>query len=305
LLDLPIDEAFTNKAAYRQPDTIGAYGYLMLIGYEAFGELTYLSEAVKALNLYQSFESNPWYEIPSGAMACLAAAKLNRLGFSFDLNKIIQYALDADQGCLHLGKWGDSEVNGLMLGWRGYSRVEASNTAYSLESLILLPFLLPVVHYHPSFAKLVAKYTLHVAANMRLFFSDYMSEEAQSRPDLPPEVPYETLHIHKNDQQPFAFGDFHTHKSVYGGAFTLWWDRMVQLTDQPYILQLNLTLTGVQNSPPMYLYYNPFHEQKTVTLHLDLAIRDLFDVKENEWIQTNQLSIPPLDVRIVCLLPKQ
>jgi hypothetical protein len=303
--DFAAEAPFTNKDSYRQPDTIGAYSYLMLVGYEQFKDSKYLNEAVKAMGYYQSFKNNPWYEIPSGAMACQAAAKLNSMGFSFDLAKIIGFTFDSEQGPMHTGKWGDVEVNGLMRGWRGYFREEASQTAYSLESFILLPFLLPVVSYvSKDIGMLIAKYALHAAVNGRLFFGDLLSPEAQSRPELPPDVPYETLHCDKSGQKPYAFGDFHTHKSVYGGALTLWWAALVEPSGQPFILKLNLSKTDFLNpgKPAFYLFYNPMAEPKEVTLNENTT---LYDVYEQGYVSSGTIVIPAGDVKIICEMAKK
>lgn len=270
--DFELQQPFTNKDDFRQPDTIGAYAYLMLLGYYMFSKEHYLCEAVKGMELYQGFEHNPWYEIPSGAMACLATAKLNSMGYSFDVEKVVNFALDSKEGCLHVGSWGEREVNGLMMGWRGHSRVEALQTSYSLESFLLLPFLLPVVKYDHRFARLVGKYALNVSSNVKLFFKDFMPLEAQSRPDLPPDVPYETVHIDKNGHSPYAFGDFHSHKSVYGGSLLLWIANLIEQTKDPYILKLNLTRSDFFNketNEEVFLYFNPLEEEKEVVLQVD------------------------------------
>ncbi|MDP4146936.1 MAG: hypothetical protein Q8936_21095, partial [Bacillota bacterium] len=65
---------FTVRDEFRQPDAIAGYAYLMVFAYEFYKDARYLEEAKNALEIYQSFDENPWYEIPSGAMACLAAA---------------------------------------------------------------------------------------------------------------------------------------------------------------------------------------------------------------------------------------
>ena len=87
---------FTNQDIYRQPDAIGGYAYLMLFAYEMFDDAKYLAEAKKGLNLYQSFAKNPWYEIPSGAMACLGAARLSVHDPQIDMHKIVSFALETD-----------------------------------------------------------------------------------------------------------------------------------------------------------------------------------------------------------------
>ncbi|WML49128.1 hypothetical protein RCG23_03250 [Neobacillus sp. PS3-34] len=301
--DFSAGTPFTNKDSYRQPDTIGAYSYLMLVGFEQSGDLKYLNEAVKAMGFYQSFQTNPWYEIPSGAMACQAAVKLNSMGFSFELNKIIGFTFDSKKGPMHTGKWGDAEVNGLMRGWRGYSREEASQTAYSLESLILLPFLLPIASYvSKEKAKLIAKYALHTAANARAFFGDLLSPEAQSLRNCRRMSRMKPCPVTKG-QKPYAFGDFHTHKSVYGGSLALWWAALVEPTEHPYILKLNLSKTDFLNpgKPAFYLFYNPLAEAKEVTMNQN---NRLYDVYKSEYVSSGIIVIPAGDVKVIYEMAK-
>jgi hypothetical protein len=155
------------------------------------------------------------YEIPSGAMAAAAAARLDFLGHKVDVERAVSFALDPSIHCLHTGKWGDAEVNGLMAGFR----TEPLGEAYSMESLVVLPYLLPMVRLQPQFANLVGRYALHVAANMRLFYSDCIPRENQSQPDLTAAVPYERLTREVNGHSPFSSGDYGSHRSIYGGAY--------------------------------------------------------------------------------------
>jgi len=118
------------------------------------------------------------------------------------------------------------------------------------------------------------KYALHAASNAQWFFSDRMPAEAQSTPHFAPDVPYENL-IHRAGEggpSPYASGDFFGHRSVYGGAMTLWWDAMMGRTDDPYILLWDLDATdclggcgpGVRHK----LIYNPHAEERTVRIEL-------------------------------------
>ncbi|MBE3555097.1 MAG: hypothetical protein IMW85_08965, partial [Thermicanus sp.] len=215
--DFANGKPFTLREEYRQPDAIGGYAYLMELGFELFHDLEFREEALRAIHLYQSFERNPWYEIPSQAMACLAAARLYAQGEEINLEKILRFALDFEEGSLLVGVWGHQEIYGLMRGWRGFSRQESSRMAYSLESFILLPYLLPVVRYEPRFAEAIASYALHLSANARLFFSDFMKDKAQSRPDLGVEIPYEALHREEKGEIPYATGDFYGHRPFMAG----------------------------------------------------------------------------------------
>ena len=134
-----------------------------------------------------------------------------------NVHKALDWLLDPE-AALAIGAWGGQEVNGLARGWRYSER----NSVYSMESLMILPFVLPVLRYMPEYAADIGRYALNVAANARLFFSPYM-QGCESRPDLTTAVAYERLLETHGPCSPFATGDFQGHKSVYGGAYALWW----------------------------------------------------------------------------------
>jgi hypothetical protein len=277
---------FTLRDDFRQPDAIAGYAYLMAFAYEFFKDEKYLEEAKKALEIYQSFEVNPWYEIPSGAMACLAAAHLNSKGFQFDLFKILNFVFDSNTGSMLAGKWGDSEINGMMIGWRGFSREEATSSAYSMESMIVLPYVLPVVRYDSRFARAIGKYALHASANARLFYSEFLPETNQSRPDLKPEIPYEKLCKEYNRHAPYGTGDCEGHKSVYGGGFTLWWGSIINGTNEEYIPCFNVTKTDFLETDafPTFLYYNPWDDERSVELDVGNEVFDVYELTSHQLL---------------------
>jgi hypothetical protein len=252
--------AWTERDIFRQADALGGYAYLMLMTHRMFGRQEDLDEARSALRRYLAMATNPWYEVPDGAMAAMAAAYLAAQGEDFDVAKALSWLFDPD-AALVLGEWGGEEVNGLARGWRFSER----NSAYSMESLMVLPFVLPVARYAPEFALDIGRYALHVASNARLFYSPFM-QGRESRPDLTPAVAYERLLESSGDSAPFATGDFQGHKSVYGGAYALWWGALVHPTEDPYVLQLDLAATDfLADAPePAYLYYNPWPQPRTV-----------------------------------------
>ncbi len=297
---------FTNQDIYRQPDAIGGYAYLMLFAYEMFDDAKYLAEAKKGLNLYQSFAKNPWYEIPSGAMACLAAARLSVRERRIDVRKIVSFALETGGRPTQIGNWGGQEVNGLMAGFS----TEPAGEAYSMESLVTLPYLLPVLRYRPEFADDIGRYLLNTAANMRLFYSDCIPRENQSRPELTSAIPYERLTKEVNGRSPYASGDYGSHRSIYGGAYALWWGELVKATEGPYILQMNLSRTDFlcAKAHPSYLYYNPWSESKQVTLSLEGGSFDLYDLSAHAFIGERKsgrvsLTIPANSSRVIVVVP--
>jgi hypothetical protein len=252
---------WTDRDIFRQPDTIAAYAYLMLLASTVFPNPVYLEEARTAMRKYLAFPANPWYEIPSAGMGVAAAAHLLALGDEVDVARALRFALDP-RAALALGVWGGEEVNGLMRGWRH----SAPESVYSMESMVLLPYLLPAVRKVPALAREVGKYALHAAANARLFYSGNTPHE--SRPDLSPWVAYERLYQDYGGQSPYAAGDFAGHKSIYGGGYVLWWGALIRPTSDAHILRLDLTRSDFldRRAPPTFLLYNPYPEQRRVTI---------------------------------------
>ena len=256
--------AFTRQDIYRQPDAVGGYSYVMLLAWKLTGKDTFLAEAKIAIDRYLDFAANPWYEVPSGAMAVLAAARLEAMGYPTNAEKALRFVLDAKVGLMATGKWGGREVNGLMAGFR----TEPAGQTYSMESMVTLPYLLPSVRFRPELAGEVARLALNVAANMRLFYPEYLPREDQSRPDLPAMFPYERLSREEKGHSPYATGDFAGHRSIYGGAYAMWLDKMIQPQGDPWLLRWDLGKTDFMEPdlPPAFLYYNPWPEEKRVTV---------------------------------------
>ena len=302
--DFATGTPWTAEDIYRQPDAIGGYAYLMLLAYEMYGDAVFLDESRTALAKYLSFADNPWYEVPDGSLAVVAAARLSALGDNADAARALAFLLDP-AAALVVGAWGGREVNGLMRGWR-FSTPES---AYSMESLMVLPFILPAARYDVRLARAIGCYALHVAANARHFFSETMLGQ-ESRPDLSPAVAYERLLAEHNGHAPYATGDFEGHKSVYGGAYVLWWDALVKPTDDPCILRLDLTRSDflAERAYPTLLYYNPWSEERTVSIDLGDDACDLYDLTQHAWLAhaargITGLRLPPATARVIAMCP--
>jgi hypothetical protein len=267
---------FTLKDIYRQPDAIAGYCYLMVFASDFFGDQKFLDEARTSLARYQAFPKNPWYEIPSDAMGSLAAARLSTFDFTVDLHKILGFVLDSRIGLMHTGAWGGKEVNGLMSGFS----TEPPDQVYSMESMVVLPYILPVLRYRPEYANDIGRYALNTLANLRYFYSDYLPPDHQSRPELPAAFPYERLDKTLKGKSPYAAGDYDSHRSVYGGAYAMWLGQMVMPTSDPQILQIDIARTDflAAGTYPTYLLYNPFDRKRTVPMALDSGKADVADI---------------------------
>jgi hypothetical protein len=262
--DFSKSATFTNHDIYRQPDAVGGYSYVMLLAWKLTGKDFCLAEAKTGIDRYLGFAANPWYEIPSGAMAVMAAARLEAMGYKADARKALSFVLDAKDGLMATGKWGGHEVNGLMAGFR----TEPPDQVYSMESMVTLPYLLPAVRFRPEMGAEIASYALNAAANLRWFYPQYLPKENQSRPDLPPMIPYERLSREEKGHSPYATGDFAGHRSIYGGAYVMWLDKMMEPQGDPWLLRWDLAMTNFMDRdlPPAYLYYNPGPGDRRVTV---------------------------------------
>src|ERR1017187_4768889 len=293
--------AFTKQDIYRQPDAVGGYSYVMLLAWKLTGKEAFLAEAKIAIDRYLDFAANPWYEVPSGAMAVLAAARLEAMGYPTNAEKALRFVLDAKVGLMATGKWGGHEVNGLMAGFC----TEPSGQTYSMESMVTLPYLLPSVRFRPELAGEVARLALNVSANMRLFYPEYLPHENQSRPDLPPMFPYERLSREEKGHSPYATGDFAGHRSIYGGAYVMWLDKMIQPQGDPWLLRWDLSRTNFldRDLPPAFLFYNPWPEGKRVTVDATAGKGKVQDLTRKRPLEFHngrvELALGPHEARVI------
>ena len=294
--------AFTNQDIYRQPDAVGGYSYVMLMAWKLTGKAEFLAEAKIGIDRYMDFAANPWYEVPSGAMAVMAAARLEAMGYPTNAKKALGFVLDAQAGPMAKGKWGGREVNGLMAGFR----TEPAGQTYSMESMVTLPYLLPALRFRPDLAGEVARLALNAAANLRWFYPEYLPREYQSRPDLPPMFPYERLsRDEKGQHSPYASGDFAGHRSIYGGAYVMWLDKMIQPLGNPWLLRWDLGKTNFMEPglPPAFLYYNPWPEEKRIAIQEVKAPSTVYDLMSEKPVQALvgkvELSLRPFEARVI------
>jgi len=297
--------AFTNHDIYRQPDAVGGYSYVMLLAWKLTGKEIFLAEAKVGIDHYLEFAKNPWYEVPSGAMATLAAARLEAMGHPAKARKALGFVLDSKIGLMAAGRWGGREVNGLMAGFC----TEPANQTYSMESMVTLPYLLPAVRFRPELGAEVARLALNVASNIRWFYPEYLPSENQSRPDLPPMFPYERLSREEKGHSPYATGDFAGHRSIYGGAYVMWLDKMIQPQGSPWMLRWDLGKTDFMEPdlPPAFLYYNPWPDEKRVTVVPANPEGRVYDLMRKIPLPTHagtlELKLRPFEAKVIEIRP--
>jgi hypothetical protein len=299
--DFSKSATFTNQDIYRQPDAVGGYSYVMLLAWKLTGKEFCLAEAKAGIDRYLGFATNPWYEVPSGALAVMAAASLEAMGHPANTEKALQFVLDSKAGLMATGRWGGHEVNGLLAGFR----TEPPDQVYSMESMVTLPYLLPAVRFRPELAEEVARYALNSAANLRWFYPQYLPHENQSRPELPPMIPYERLSREEKVHTPYATGDFAGHRSIYGGAYVMWLDKMIQPQGDPWLLRWDLAATNFldRGLPPAFLYYNPGPGTKRVTVETTPVPSQVHDLTHGRLLPSHggkvELTLGPGEARVI------
>lgn len=257
----------TYKPQYRQPDSSGGYAYNMLFAALHADRPHYMEESLRAIRIYEEMPGNPWYEIPNGSAALMAAAWLDAHGHPRDIERIAGWLFDHDLGPLQIGKWGGEEIDGLMMGWFGDTRAQAMASAYSMETFMPLQFFLPAVRYCPQLADAVGKYVRCMLSNFQLFYARGSRPLYETKPELDASIPYERLEYERDGHIPAATGDFHGHRSIYGSGYLMWLEAMARQTCDPDIFALDLSLTDwlADERCPVFLLRNPFDEARTVT----------------------------------------
>jgi len=299
--DFAKDATFTNHDIYRQPDAVGGYSYVMLLAWKLTGKESFLAEAKIGIDRYLDFNANPWYEVPSGAMAVMAAARLEAMGYPASARKALGFVLDSKAGLMAAGRWGGRAVDGLLAGFR----TEPPDQVYSMESMVALPYILPALRFCPELAEEVARYALNSVANLRWFYPKYLPRENQSRPELPAMIPYERLSREEKGHSPYATGDFAGHRSIYGGAYAMWLDKMIQPQSDPWLLRWDLAKTNFvdQDLPPAFLYYNPWPEERRVSVETKYGKGNAQDLTRKLPLSVRggkvELKLGPLEARVV------
>jgi len=314
-----------------QQDAAGGHAYVLLCAYNKFGDPRYLAHAKSATEALLSQKESRFYEIllPLGVYA---AAYLNATeGTNYDVQKLLDWTFD---GCKNpegrngwgiiVGKWGDYEVNGLQ-----GSIIDGGGYAFLMNSIKPAWPFVSMVKYEPQYAKAVGKWMLNNANACRLFFPMEIDDEHQWDPEMKSitndNISYEGLRrvddygkVSLKGKTPVALGDgpkwakgnppasmFSVYSSSPMGIF----GAIIKETNVEGILQLNCNATDfyAERHYPVYLYYNPHRESKSVKYPAK-GIVDLFDIISKEYVAKNVSSdgtfeMPAGDARIIVELP--
>ena len=314
-----------------QQDAAGGHAYVLLCAYHKFGDPRYLQHSKSAIEALLTQKESRFYEalLPLGVYT---AAYLNAVeGANYDVSKLLDWVFD---GCkspagrtgwgIIVGKWGEYDVSGLQ-----GSITDGGGYAFLMNSIKPAWPFIPMVKYQPQYAKAIGKWMLNNASACRLFYPGEIDEKHQWAPELKnithDNISYEGLR--KTDDygkeslkgvSPVAIGDgpkwikgnpTESMFSVYSSSPVGILGAIVCQTNVEGILQLDCNVTDfyVEKPYPVYLYYNPYKEAKTITYQATQPC-DLFDIVAKEYIAKNikangSVEIPANDARVIVELP--
>lgn len=314
-----------------QQDAAGGHAWVLYAAYKKFGDPRYLAHAKSALDVVFSQKESRFYEILL-PMSAIVAARMNaEEGTDYDVKKILDWTFD---GCTDRNarygwgviaeRWGDYDVYGLQ-----GSITDNGGFAFFMNSVKLAWPLVPMVKYEPQYARAIGKWMLNLANACRLFYPDEIAPENQWLPELAGitrgNIAYEGLR--KADDfgkdalkgvSPVAVGDGpkwtdtnppESMFSVYSTSPVGILGALVQTTSEEGILRIDCNATDfyAETPYPVYLYYNPYDEDKTVWYPSETEV-DLYDVVAKTYVAkgvkgNNYISLPADGSRIIVELP--
>jgi len=323
-------KGMSSKVPWQQ-DAAGGHAWVLYSAYQKFGDKRYLKAAKSATEALLNQKESRFYEIllPFGAYT---AARLNaEQGTHYDVTKLLNWTFD---GCQDKNarygwgviaeKWVDYDVDGLV-----GSITDGGGYGFFMNSVAMAWPLVPMVKYEPQYATAIGKYMLNAVNASRLFYPDQVDNAHQWLPEMKNIthgiIGYEGLR--KMDDygkpilkgiSPVSIGDGpkwvtgqpkESMFSVYSTSIVGVFGAIVHKTDVDGILALDCNATdfyGV-NKYPVFLYYNPYSEVKTVTYTSSASV-DLFDIISKKYMANGvdgQVSIvlPANQASLIVVLP--
>jgi hypothetical protein len=302
-----------------EPEAAGAIAWLLYAAHRETGEDRYRIGAELALDALARQTQNPSYELqlPYGT---LAASRMNaEVGTAYDLTQLLSWSFARGP----LRGWGT--LAGIQRG--GYTldglvgEVDGDGYAFALNGYQQAAALVPVARYDDRYARALGRWMVNLASASRLFFPPSLPPENQdggpwtAAHDPHGVIGYEALRGAFNGRRPFATGDAlaggwaPTNLALYGTSSVGYLAALVDSTDVPGILRLNLLATDAYHGPayPSALLYNPHPTERTVRVPLGAGTVDIYDAVSDTWLAravTDSASIAiPADAARVLVFP--
>ncbi|MEO7176576.1 MAG: LamG-like jellyroll fold domain-containing protein, partial [Saprospiraceae bacterium] len=298
-----------NGSGVHEPESAGAYAWVLYHAYKQTGNPEYLKAAEWSLEFLSEWTSNPSYELqlPYGTYV---AAKMNaELGTKYDVEKMLNWSFD--RGALRgwgtiVGKWGGFEVSGLV----GEANDGGNDYAFQLNGVQQAAMLVPMVRYDKRFARAIGKWMVNLSNATRLYYPGFLPANLQdasdwsSTNDPNQAIGYEALREKWQGNSPYSTGDAlkgnwaATNLALYGSGSIGYLGAIVEKTNIPKILRLNLLKTDFYKDTafPTYLYFNPLSTSKIVEIDLGTDSKDVYDAISEQFIIQAGSGVMTIDI---------
>ncbi|MEO5650477.1 MAG: hypothetical protein ABIR03_11220 [Ginsengibacter sp.] len=314
-----------------QPDAAAGHAWVLYSAYKKFGDSRYLKGAMSALSALESQPINPSYELLMPFGAYLSARINAEQGKNYDVNKMLQWGFDGTAVCREgwgvlTGNWNGIDISGIV-----GSTVDHGGYGFLMNTYDAAWPLVPMVRYDQSYATTIGKWMLNAANAARFFYPQYMPDDHETIPHLADVtkgvIGYEGIikkssyKEYENLKGPVAQGDGPlwvpgknpevSQFSVYGSAHVGIFGSIIRNTEVEGILQLNLLATDFfhDEAYPSFLYYNPFTEEKTISIKMNNEQKvDLYNTVTGSFIAHNvsssaEMTLSPKTAAVIICVP--
>ncbi len=305
-----------------EPESAGSIAWLLYNAYVESGNPRYRMGAEWAMEFLSGFSTNAAYELQLPYGVYIAARMNAELGTTYNVDKMLNWCFDpegnARQWGVTLGNWGGYDCYGLV------GEALYDGYAFAMNGFEMAGALVPMVRYDDRYARAIGKWMLNMANASRLYYTPFLPDSLQDGEAWSKIYDPQGCIAHESMREfaigsgvsPFATGDAisggwgATNFALYGSSHAGILGGIIDTTEIPGILQLDLCKTDYfqNNSYPSYLYYNPYDENKTVTLNAGSTGVDLYDAVTNQILMTaisgeTAITIPADGVILAVLIP--
>jgi len=305
-----------------EPESAGSIAWLLYNAYVETGNPRYRMGAEWAMEFLSGFSTNAAYELQLPYGVYIAARMNAELGTTYNVDKMLNWCFDptgnARQWGVTLGNWGGYDCYGLV------GEALYDGYAFAMNGFEMAGALVPMVRYDDRYARAIGKWVLNLANASRLFYANYLPADHQDGEAWAYEYDTTACIAHESMREfaigsgvsPFATGDAisggwgATNFALYGSSHVGILGGLIDTTEIPGILQLDVCKTDYfqKDFYPSYLYYNPYDEDKTVTLNAGSTSVDLYDAVTNQILKTalsgeTVITIPADGVILAVLIP--
>ncbi|MGD0463180.1 MAG: hypothetical protein ABSB74_11905 [Tepidisphaeraceae bacterium] len=308
-----------DNGQWKEPDAGAGVAWIEYAAYNRWHDPAFLRAADRCMRYLQQRPSDqdPSYEVlmPFGA---LAAVRMNaELGRQYDTSKMINWCFDRSAARsdwkVNTDRWDGFDTAGLVGGtdcppWHPSG---IGGYGFAMNTFCWAWPLTPIARYDPRYAHDIGKWMLNAASAARLYYANAHPRDGQTCPDWDGDphhvIAYEGLKYRWDDpHQPLlATGDAlrmqwgpKTDYGLYGSVFVGVYGGLIAPTDDPQILRLDLLATDScrPQAYPSYLYYNPRKLERTITLDVGAAPRDIYDAVSGRFLTRNATGPTPLKI---------